>query len=419
MTQAATIHCPKCGHEFNVEDALSRQIEERHRQELAVTIRNLESQFHEKEMVLSSREAELKKQLDEVDSEVRRRLTEETSRKEVEIRSRIEADFEARIAAMNEERDRTAKEIRELKAAQVENLRLKRELEEKEQQLALEFERKLSDRLKEAAESIQQRETEKIGLKLRERDELIDALKKQVDEMKRKAEQGSMQMQGEVLELQLEELLCQEFPFDLVEEVGKGVRGADVIQTVRSRLGADCGKIIFESKRTKAFAADWIPKLKADAVSANADVCVIVSEALPAGIERIGQIDGVWICSFSHVKGLVLVLRDSLLRIHEAYGSQANKGEKMQMLYDYLTSNEFRLQVGAIIDGFTSLQAGYQKERNAMERIWKEREKQLQKVLLNTNHFLGSIKGIAGSTLGQLQLPGGDDLLLEPDGDTE
>lgn len=203
------------------------------------------------------------------------------------------------------------------------------------------------------------------------------------------------------------------FPFDEISEVGKGIKGADVIQTVRNKFGNDCGTILYESKRTKSFSNDWIAKLKADAVGVKADICIIVTEALPEGIDRIGQKDGVWICTFNDFKGLVLVLRESLIKINEAYSSQTNKGEKMQMLYDYLTSNEFKLQVGAIIEGFNDLHNSYIQEKRAMERIWKQREKQLEKVLLNTNHFIGSIKGIAGSSIPDLKQIGSGDNILE------
>ena len=168
-----------------------------------------------------------------------------------------------------------------------------------------------------------------------------------------------------------------------------------------------------KARRTKAFSNEWITKLKNDAGLVKADIYVIVSEALPEGVESISQKDGVWICSYNAFKGLVIVLRESLLRISEAFSSQTNKGEKMQMLYDYLMSNEFKLQIGAIVEGFTSLQDSYVKEKRAMERIWKEREKQLEKVLLNTNHFIGSIKGIAGSSLPDLKEIGSSDNILE------
>ncbi len=160
--------------------------------------------------------------------------------------------------------------------------------------------------------------------------------------MRRKSEQGSMQLQGEVQELALEELLKAAFPFDIISEVGKGVRGADCIQTVRNNFGQECGKIIFESKRTKDFASDWIEKLKADMRSQGADVAVIVTQALPKDMDRFGEKDGVWICSFAEVKPIVQMLRDGIIKISSALKSQENRGDKMHLLYDYLPAGNLQ-----------------------------------------------------------------------------
>ena len=221
--------------------------------------------------------------------------------------------------------------------------------------------------------------------------------------MKRKAEQGSMQLQGEVQELAIEEILRATFIYDKISEVPKGIKGADVIHEVFNKSGMKCGTILYESKRTKNFSNEWINKLKDDAVRIKAEICVIVTETLPEGIDKIGQKDGVWICSFNDFKGFTFVLRESLIKIGEAISSQTNKGDKMQMLYDYLMSNEFKLQINAIIEGFMELQNSYHQEKMAMEKIWKQREKQLEKVLLNANQFIGSVIGIAGSSLPNLK----------------
>lgn len=407
------IICPKCGHEFAVEDVISKQIEEKYRVELNEKITEIENEFKAKETKLSKKEAELKKLQTEIDTLVADKLKIETGKKTNEIEKQFAQQYEDQINALNEDRTKANKELANLKKAKIENEQLKQKLETQKQDLELEYEQKMTNRLKEETGAIQKRESERIELKLKEKDEVINSMKEQMEVMKRKAEQGSMQLQGEVQELVLEEVLQAMFPFDIIEEVAKGVRGADVIQTVRNRLGVDCGKIAYESKRTKAFSQDWITKLKSDAALVKADLLVIVTEAMPEEIDHIGQINGVWVCSFNDFKGLAIVLRDSLLRVSEAFSSQTNKGEKMQMLYDYLTSNEFRLQVGAIVEGFTSLQVSYHKEKRAMERIWKEREKQLEKVLLNTNHFIGSVKGIAGTSLPDLKQIGAGDNLLE------
>jgi hypothetical protein len=221
-----------------------------------------------------------------------------------------------------------------------------------------------------------------------------------------------MQLQGEVQELILEELLRSNFPFDLIEEVGKGVRGADCVQVVRNQFGQECGKIIYESKRTKDFGGDWIEKLKKDMRSMGVDVAVIVSQCYPKGMDCFGQRDGVWICSFEEVNAVAYVLRDGILRLSSAMKSQENRGDKMHMLYDYLTGAEFSEQWKAIREGFMSMKLSIQRERDAMERLWKAREKQLEKVLLNATHIRGSIEGIAGSDTIHLSLTDGDDELL-------
>jgi hypothetical protein len=215
--------------------------------------------------------------------------------------------------------------------------------------------------------------------------------------MKQKAEQVSMQLQGEVQELLLEDLLRSKFPFDKIEEVGKGVKGADCIQIIHNRLGVEAGKIIYESKRTKDFSNDWIEKLNMDMRNLGADIAVIVTQALPKDLERFGEKDGVYICTFSEIKSVAALLRNALLKIFEVKKSQHNQGDKMVMLYDYLVGNEFGEQWKAIREGFMSMKLSIQKERDAMERIWKSREKQLEKVLLNATHIRGSIEGIAGA----------------------
>ncbi len=413
MPKTTKINCPKCGHEFNVEDALAHQIEEKYREELSKKITTIESDYKAKEISLAEKEEALKKKQTDINKQIEERVKTESAKKEKEIKKQVGEDYEAQIKALSEETTAAKKQVQELRTTKIENEQLKRKLDDQKQNLEVEYEQKMTERLKEETNVIRKRESERVDLKLKERDEVINSMKEQMDVMKRKAEQGSMQLQGEVQELVIEDILHGLFPYDLIEEVGKGIKGADVIHTVRNKIGVDCGKILYESKRTKAFSYDWIAKLKSDAVLVKADVCVIVTEALPEDIDRMAQKDGVWICSFNDFKSLILVLRDSLIRVNEAYSSQTNKGEKTQMLYDYLMSNEFKLQIGSIVEGFTSLQDSYIKEKRAMERIWKEREKQLEKVLLNTNHFIGSIKGIAGSSMPDLKQIGESDNILE------
>jgi len=248
---------------------------------------------------------------------------------------------------------------------------------------------------------------------MRELEKQLEDQKKLADEMRRKAEQGSMQLQGEVQELALEEMLRSAFPFDMITEVGKGVKGADCVQIVRNSIGQECGQIIYESKRTTAFANDWVEKLKTDMRNLGADVAVIVTRTMPKDMDCFGIKDGVWICSFSEVRALAAVLRDGIVRVFTTARSNENKGDKMHLLYNYLNSNEFAEQWKAIREGFMSMKLSIQKERDAMEKLWKAREKQLEKVLLNAAHIRGSIEGISGTDVNLNLLEEDETNLLE------
>ncbi|MEE8366649.1 MAG: DUF2130 domain-containing protein, partial [Gammaproteobacteria bacterium] len=227
----------------------------------------------------------------------------------------------------------------------------------------------------------------------------LEDQKKLTEEMKRKQEQGSMQTQGEVQELAIEEWLAEKFPLDVIQEIKKGERGADCLQIIHTQTRQNCGSIYYESKRTKAFQANWIEKFKSDIREKNADIGVLVTEVMPSDMDRLGLKDGIWVCSFDEFKGLCTVLRESIIQISTAITTQENKGDKMGMLYDFLTSNEFRLQIEAIVEGFTQMKSDLESEQRSMRAIWKKREKQIDKVLLNTTDMYGSIKGIAGNAV--------------------
>jgi hypothetical protein len=230
--------------------------------------------------------------------------------------------------------------------------------------------------------------------------------------MKRKQEQGSMQTQGEVQELAIEEWLAENFPLDVIQEIKKGERGADCLQIVQTRDRQNCGSIYYESKRSKSFQVNWIEKFKSDIREKNANIGVLITEVMPSDMDRLGLKDGVWVCSFDEFKGLSTVLRESIIQISSAIISQENKGEKMGMLYDFLTSNEFKLQIEAIVEGFTQMKSDLESEQRSMRGIWKKREKQIDKVLLNTTQMHGSIRGIAGDAVPSvplLELSSGED----------
>lgn len=412
-----TINCPKCGTEINVSEILYHQVEKQLKKDFDDKNAKKDKDFQKKLDELQAEKDKLEKDKEtiqqQIDSAVKTKLQSEKLKIEKSIGEKFKEETAEQIKSLQKELSEKSNQVKELNKTKAEIERLKREKDEIQDKVALEKEQEFSEKLKEERLKIKKQSDEASALKIKELEKQLEDQKDLAEEMKRKAEQGSMQLQGEIQELAIEEILTTLFPFDVISEVPKGVKGADVIQTVRNKTGINCGTILYESKRTKSFSQEWIKKLKADAVATKADICIIITEALPEGIENIGQKDGVWICSFNDFKGLVLVLRESLIKINDAYSSQTNKGEKMQMLYDYLTSNEFKLQISAIIEGFTDLHNSYTQEKRAMERIWKQREKQLEKVLLNTNHFIGSIQGIAGSSIPELKQIGTTDNILE------
>lgn len=400
------IKCPSCGTEIDVSEALAHDIGEKLQADFDKKARDLKV----KENEVASREEMLTQTINDT---VKTKLTAEKQAIETSLRASLTQESKETIESMQKELDEKSRQLGELNKAKADILRLEREKTEMRDTINLEKERELTTKINEERVKMKQLADEENDLKKKELEKQLEDQKKLIDEMTRKIEQGSTQLQGEIQELVLEESLRRLFPFDLISEVGKGVNGADVVHTVRNSTGQDCGVILIESKRTKSFGTDWVDKLKTDAVKAKADLCVIITEAMPKDIQKIGIIDGVWITSMQDFHGLLMALRHGLIQAAAAFGSQANKGEKMEMLYAYLTGNEFRNQLGAIIDGFTELSESYQQEKRAMERIWKQREKQLERVLLNSNHFIGAIKGIAGASLGELKMIGQKDNILE------
>ncbi|RZK50018.1 MAG: DUF2130 domain-containing protein [Pedobacter sp.] len=332
------------------------------------------------------------------------------------LRKSIEADFEAKLKLLDESNKDQEEKLKIARQKELDFLKREQEIKNKEAELEISLQRKLQEQREELVLQIRKQEMEKNTiretehqLRVKELEKQLDDQKKLAEEMKRKADQGSMQLQGEVQELILEDLLRNTFPFDAIEEVGKGVRGADCIQVVRNQYGEMAGRIIYESKRTKDFSPEWIEKLKKDSRSLGVDIAVIVTQVYPKGMECFGEKDGVWICSYSEVRAVAYILRSSILKLAAVMKSQDNKGDKMLMLYDYLNGNEFSEQWKAIREGFMSMKLSIQKERDAMERLWKSREKQLEKVLLNAAHIRGSIEGISGSNNIQLSLGEDDD----------
>lgn len=404
MSNNSTIKCPNCQHEFPIENALSQKIEDDIRGKYLKRYNEDKQKLEAEKSQLAKETEQLRLLAENQDRIVADKLRLEKGRLEQEAIKKAAGEMQLQLESLNKELTDKSQKLKESQQKELELMQKEKQIKEREESLKLDLEKQMLERQKEIEDRVKKMESERSDLKIKELEKKLADQVELAETMRRKAEQGSMQLQGEVLELALEELLRASFPFDTIEEVAKGVKGADCVQLVKNNLAQPCGKIIYESKRTKVFTQEWIEKLKTDMRAQQADIAVIVTEVLPKDMDAFGFKDGVWICRFSEVKPLAFLLRDSLLKIHTALVSQENKGEKMQMLYDYLTANEFRQNIEAVVEGFMALRKGIISEKVQMEKIWKEREKQLDKVLLNTTQFYGSIKGIAGNAVGDLKM---------------
>jgi len=398
---------------FDVENVLSADVEQKLKQQYEKQLQDKLFHLNNEKKKLEEEQRTFEEKRKRENELFQQKLQQEKLKLESEIqlqvRKTIAADYENQLRLLQQTASENEEKLKLARQKEFDFLKKEQEIKNKEQELEIVLQKKLLEERnilmhqirKEEAERISLKETE-YQLKLRELEKQLEDQRRLAEEMKRRAEQGSMQLQGEVQELLLEELLHDHFPYDNIGEVGKGVEGADCIQIVRNHIGVDCGKIIFESKRTKTFNNAWIDKLKTDMRNKQSDVAILVTQVYPKDMNCFGEKDGVWICSFKEVIALTTALRHTIIRIADTKRAEENKGEKMQMLYGYLTGNEFRQQIETIVEGFLSMKNSISKERIQMEKMWKEREKQLERVLLSTSGMYGSIKGIAGASIGDI-----------------
>lgn len=392
MRNSTTIQCPHCGESINVNDVLVHQIEAENKEK-----------FQEKLNELAKERAQFEKDKERENELFEERLAQ--AKKTVEktlqdkIKKQLEEEQKDSLAELQKELSDKSEKLKEFNKMQVQISKLQREKLEMKESIELENQKKFDAQILEEKEKIRKKVDDENALKFATLQKQLEDQKKLTEEMKRKQEQGSMQLQGEIQELAIEEYLTNQFPLDTIEEIKKGANGADCLQIVNTFESQNCGTIYYESKRTKNFSPAWIEKFKNDIREKKADIGVLVTEVLPSDMERMGLKDGVWICTFEEFKGLVTVLRQSIINLDIALQSQENKGDKMAMLYDFLTSTEFRMQIEGIVEGFSQMQDDLAKEKRAMQKIWSQREKQIDKVIANTVNMYGSIRGIAGNAI--------------------
>jgi len=416
---ANNIKCPNCGHEFDVENVIAADLEQKYKQQYQTELQKSLNTIEEDKKKLQEsvqKFEDTKKRENEIFAQ---KMQQERQKIENDLKEQITkstaADFENQLRMLENNNKDNEEKLKEARKKELEFLQKEQELKNREAELEITLQKKLQQERESLSDQIRKQEVEKnvlketeFQMKLKSLEMQLEEQKKLADEMKRRAEQGSMQRQGEVQELLLEDILKENFPFDIIEEVGKGVEGADCIQLIRNNSDMVIGRIIYESKRTKAWSNSWIDKLKNDKRTSGSDVAILVSQVFPKDMEKFGEKEGVWICNFSEVDSVAYLLRNGIIKVHEANKRQENKGDKMHMLYDYLTGNEFRGQMEAIVEGFVAMKQSITKERIQMEKLWKEREKQLEKVLLSTSGLYGSVKGIAGASVNDIPLLEGD-----------
>jgi hypothetical protein len=409
-TTNAKMNCPNCGTEINVDELLISQFQDSIKKDLESELQIRKEELSQEKMEFKKLSLEFTKEKETLEETIQAKVKAQLSSREESlkeaIRKEINDEKSLQLQDLESELIKKSAQLKDLNGTKAQLERLRRDMEEAETRIVLEKEKELSERLEQARSSIKEQVQQESFLKLKEREKVIEDLKNKLDEAKRQAEQGSMQLQGQIQELEIIELLREFHPYDEVTQSKTGANAADVLQVVRTQNGAECGKIYYESKRTKSWSNEWIKKFKQDNINTKADILVLVTNALPKGIERYGIVEGVWICSFNDVKELSLVLRYGLLKLQSVAITQHGKETKMESLYFYLTSEDFKNTFESILEGFKTLQDSHNGEKLKMQRLWKEREKVLEKILSNSIDFYGSIKGIAGSAVPEIPMLG-------------
>lgn len=401
-----TIHCPNCATEIKLTESLAAPLIQATRQEYESKLAQKEADVSKREVALKAQQRSLEDAQKTIDEQVASKLKAERALIAIEegkkARLAMANDLEAKskeLVELQEILQQRNNKLEEAQKAQVDLIRKQRELDDAMRELDLTVEKRLQESIALVRQKAKQEAEDGLRLKVSEKEEQIASMQRQIEELKRRADQGSQQLQGEVLELELETTLRLKFPLDSIEPVAKGEFGGDVLQRVMGPLGQWCGSILWESKRTKNWSDGWLAKLRGDQRTAKAEIAVLVSSTLPKEIETFGQIDGVWITEPRLALPLVIALRQSLIEIASTRQIQEGQETKMELVYQYLTGPRFKHRIEAIVEKFSDMQADLDRERKAMTRLWAKREMQIQGVIESTVGMYGDLQGIAGRAL--------------------
>ena len=405
-----TVVCPQCKSEIKLTESLAAPLLDSIRRDYEQRLVQKDTAIAKREAALSERAATLEKAKASLDQEIAQKLQQE--------RLRIGAEEERKVKlAMGQDLDQKIKEIStlhevlkqrdvklaEAQKAQAELIRKQRELDDAKREMDLTIEKRVQADLGKQREKAKKEAEEELKLKVMEKDQTITAMQKQIEDLKRRAEQGSQQLQGEVQELELEALLTAKFPRDAIQPVAKGEFGGDVLQRVFGPLNQSCGTILWESKRTKNWSDGWLPKLREDQRAAKAEIAIIISQALPKGVETFDFVDGVWIADPKVALPVALALRQTLIEVASTRQASEGQQSKMEMVYGYLTGPRFRQRIQAIVEAFSSMKEDLDREKKAITRQWAKREEQIDRVMQATVGMYGDLQGIAGKTLQEIE----------------
>ena len=405
------VTCPACKSEFAVTEALKSQLSGQVRAELEMEFAAKNEKLRSQEQHLRQAEEVAREKEQSLDEEIAKRTALEAKKLKAEANKNAKQELAIELADSANQIEELNKKVTGLQSQELTLRKRERELSAAQEELKLETARELEAKSQQIRDEARAQFKSEHDLKKAEQDQKISELTKQIDDLKRRAEQGSQQTQGEVQELALEGMLCSSFMHDSIEPVAKGANGADVQQRVFDSSGNDCGSILWESKRTKAWSNTWLAKLRDDQRAARAECAVIVTQSMPPGTHNLTLIDGVWVCSWACAEGLARALRFGLLEAGKNRMAANGRGEKQEMVYAYLSGQEFKRCIEGIVEAFVAMRSDLDKEKRAMASIWKRREKQIERAVGNAAGLYGDLQGIIGNSLpmvAELTLEGGD-----------
>jgi len=405
-----TITCPKCKAEIKLTESLAAPLLEVTRRDYEKQLAQKDADISTREIALREREKSIAKEKAAIDDQVAEKLQQERNKIVTEESKKaklaVAADFDQKakeLCELQEILKQRDEKLAEAQKAQADLIRKQRELDDAKRELDLTVEKRIQEGLTVAREQGQKEAEEQLKLKVMEKEQTISSMQKQIEDLKRRAEQGSQQLQGEVQELELEALLSSRFPHDTIEPVPKGEHGGDILQRVGGPFGRPCGTILWESKRTKNWSDGWLVKLREDQREAKAEVAVIVSQVLPKGVETFELVDGVWVVHPRAALPVAVSLRHTLIEVASARKANEGQETKMEIVYQYLTGPRFRQRVHAIVEAFSSMQEDLDKEKKAITKQWAKREEQIGRVMQATVGMYGDLQGIAGKSLQEIE----------------